>query len=75
MIKRNEDGQIVANCDNCQAEASVNQMTGALPTTWLSGQLWIDVSLSQQRQFPLCWCPDCKLSILGGGEIKVEARL
>lgn len=75
MIKRNEEGLIEANCDNCQAGAPVNQMTGALPNTWLTGQLWVDVSLSQQRQFPLCWCPDCKGSILDGGEIHVEARI
>lgn len=58
-ISRTTDNTI-AICDTCSAQFVSNIANGVIPATWMTGQLWLDISLAEQRQTPICFCPDCK---------------
>lgn len=52
------------SCDICKFEETTSIPNGVVPSTWATGQLWIDISLSEQRQYPLCFCSTCKPRLL-----------
>lgn len=58
-----EDGTLVT-CDICASSVTTSKPNGVVPDDWMTGHLWIDISLSEQRQIPLCFCPDCKPRVL-----------
>ena len=62
-ITLEENGTRVS-CDICRFEEVTSFPNGVVPATWATGQLWIDISLSEQRQYPLCFCPECKPKLL-----------
>jgi hypothetical protein len=53
----------IATCDACGISVQINPATGIVPAEWMTGQLWLDLSLSQQMQRPLCFCQNCKPGI------------
>ena len=58
------DGSVLlAQCDTCGVIEEVKDDRGRLPPAWATGQLWIDLSMSEQRQIPLCFCPACAPSV------------
>ena len=52
--------QTVVVCDKCKAREVTTVMDGVVPHGWLTGQLWLDISLSQIKQIPLCFCQSCR---------------
>jgi|GEM_PF-4363802 len=53
-------------CDCCKVTAATDRADGRVPPDWGTGQLWVDISLSEQRQVALCFCPDCWPTVLSG---------
>ena len=58
-IKLTEHSTIIG-CDICGAQIETARADGVVPVEWGTGHLWIDVSLSEQLQRALCFCPTCK---------------
>jgi len=58
-ISLTEDATI-AVCEVCGTTESTTKPDGVVPANWMTGQLWIDASLAEQFQRPLCFCPTCK---------------
>jgi len=56
----NENRRTVCECDRCGAQAATERADGVIPDGWMTGHLWLDISLGEQRQHPLCFCPDCR---------------
>lgn len=50
----------VCICDCCSAEQRTAKANGVVPADWGTGQLWIDISLSDIKNMPLCFCATCK---------------
>jgi hypothetical protein len=57
------DGQTHVSCDVCKATISTDRADGVVPSEWMTGHLWLDISLSMQKQTPLCFCPVCRVNI------------
>lgn len=55
--------QTIVRCDCCLDIAATDRADGVYPEGWASGNLWIDLSLSKQRQIPIAFCPACASSI------------
>lgn len=53
-------------CDCCKTAAATDRADGRVPPDWGTGQLWLDISLSEQRQVALCFCPDCFPALRSG---------
>ena len=51
-------------CDTCAVVMTTGKPNGVVPDGWMTGHLWLDISLSEQRQFPLCFCPECGPRVL-----------
>lgn len=49
------------NCEICNYEVITEKNDGVVPSDWMTGQLWLDKSLSEQHQRPLSFCPTCKV--------------
>jgi len=50
----------VAVCDVCQIYVNTGRADGVIPEDWMTGHLWLDVSLTEQKQMAICFCPSCK---------------
>lgn len=60
MIYLDKDsGQTICACDRCGVNEATGRADGVAPANWMTGQLWLDISLSEQRQSPICFCADC----------------
>lgn len=58
-------------CDVCGFEEVTNKPNGVVPSNWGTGQIWLDVSLSEQKQYPICFCEVCKPSVLTSLKIAI----
>lgn len=58
------DDTTVSVCDICEAQEITQRASGVAPAEWMTGQLWLDISLSEQKQQVLCFCPECKPRVL-----------
>lgn len=65
--------QTICACDRCGLTEATSKADGKAPADWMTGQLWLDVSLSQQRQTPICFCPDCAEVIVDATMIQISA--
>lgn len=59
-------------CDICGYSTETARPDGVVPAGWMTGHLWLDISLSEQRQTPLCFCPTCAPSIVSGLVLSIE---
>lgn len=60
------NNQTLCRCDMCGLVHATDQANGVVPADWMTGHLWLDVSLSEQKQFPITFCPDCRSHLLAG---------
>lgn len=63
--------QTIVQCDHCDVTAATDRPDGVVPVDWATGQLWIDLSVSEQRQTPICFCPDCSPAILSSTSLRI----
>lgn len=61
-ISLTEDATI-AVCEVCGTTESTTKPNGVVPANWMTGQVWVDASLSEQFQRPLCFCSICKAGV------------
>lgn len=54
-----ENNQTICICDICGAASSTESPNGVVTEGWGTGQLWIDISLTEEKQVPLTFCPTC----------------
>lgn len=54
------ENKTVASCDVCGAQEVSDVANGVIPLDWMTGQLWLDLSLAEQKQTAICFCPECK---------------
>lgn len=74
MIYVNKDaGETVSKCDVCGEVSVSSTPNGVAPEGWMTGQLWLDVSLTQQRQTPICFCTTCAPRIAISEDIRFLA--
>nr|WP_319250511.1 hypothetical protein [uncultured Celeribacter sp.] len=74
MIYRNEKlGNTAFTCDMCGVISTEDGLSGVIPSGWMSGHLWLDVSLSEQRQIPLCFCPNCMGAMSEAATVQISA--
>ena len=66
-------GMTVCSCDRCGVIHATEVTTGVVPDGWLTGQFLLDVSLSEQRQTPICFCLECREAILGATALQISA--
>lgn len=59
-----ENDKTIFTCDSCGSVGQNDRANGVIDDDWMTGQLWIDESLSKQTQIPLCFCPDCSRLML-----------
>jgi len=45
-----------------------------VPEGWMTGQLWLDLSLAEQKQIPICFCSDCRDLVAAANVIQIAAR-
>lgn len=57
----------MVTCDTCGAVIETARADGVVPSDWTTGHLWVDISLTEQRQVPLCFCPTCAPVVIGNG--------
>lgn len=69
-----ENGVTSCTCDRCKSGFVVDNLSGRVPDGWGTGQLWLDVSLSEIRQVPLCFCADCFAIITGGNVNTLQVK-
>lgn len=62
----------ISICEICGLEDSIAGASGSTPPEWGSGQLWLDISLSDQKSFPICFCPACKIDAFTATAFKFE---
>ncbi|MDP0925720.1 hypothetical protein Q0601_00900 [Paracoccus onubensis] len=62
----------VCTCDCCGLVEATDEANGVAVEGWGSGHLWLDVSLAEQRQTPLCFCPACNPGILSAPVLRVK---
>lgn len=67
------NAQTLCLCDRCGVVADTMKADGVVPPDWLTGHFFLDISLSEQRQKPLCFCPECAPAILGAETIQISA--
>jgi len=74
MIYLDKDSdQTICACDRCGVTEATDRADGVAVAGWMTGQLWLDISLSDQRQIPLCFCADCVPQITSASTIQVSA--
>lgn len=54
-----ENFATVCACDWCGAMTQTNRGDGVVPAGWTTGQLWLTVSLQEEKQVPLVFCEVC----------------
>lgn len=59
-----KDGVTEITCNTCAVVITTDKPNGVVPNDWMTGHLWLDISLSEQKQVPLCFCPECKPRVL-----------
>ena len=64
----------VVLCDVCGATAETTRPDGVVPPDWATGHLWLDISLTEQRQTPICFCPECGPGILSATTVRLVAE-
>lgn len=64
-----ENDQTLCKCDVCGLVDVTANANGVVPAGWGTGHLWLDVSLSEQRQTPLCFCASCWPGVMGAESI------
>ncbi|SEI10211.1 hypothetical protein [Paracoccus alkenifer] len=69
----NESHQTICACDRCGVTEATDRADGVAVAGWMTGHLWLDVSLSEQRQSPLCFCPDCSARMRSATTIQISA--
>jgi len=65
------ENSTVVHCDKCGAAEATNMGNGLAPLDWVTGQLWIDVSIQQQKQTPICFCPTCGPLIISADKLQI----
>lgn len=65
------EGTTYCECDRCRTVVGTGKADGVAPADWLTGQLWIDVSLSEQKQTPIVFCGDCREAILAANDFTI----
>ena len=74
MIYIDKDSdQTVCVCDRCALTVATSRANGVVAEGWMTGNLWLDISLTEQRQTPLCFCPDCAPVIRAAEVIQMSA--
>ncbi|MDO5621907.1 MAG: hypothetical protein Q4G24_10600 [Paracoccus sp. (in: a-proteobacteria)] len=74
MIYLDQDGnQTICECDRCGTVGATDRANGVIVDGWGSGQLWVDISLAEDRQMPLCFCPACAPVIRAATRIQISA--
>lgn len=74
MIYLDKDSdQTICVCDRCGETQATPKANGVVLEGWLTGHLWIDLSLAEQRQTPLCFCTDCRDIMLQAETIQISA--
>lgn len=53
------NGLTICKCDGCGETQSSTPANGVVSPGWMTGHLWLDIELSRQKQFPICFCPTC----------------
>lgn len=66
------EGKTLCTCDRCGALDVSSSADGRAPDGWGTGQLWIDVSLSEQAHVSLCFCEECFPAVVGSGVITIQ---
>lgn len=66
-----ENDQTLCKCDVCGLVEATGKANGVVPAGWGTGHLWLDVSLSEQRQTPLCFCAGCMPAVVGAASISI----
>lgn len=59
-----ENNVTLVRCENCGSEVVTDKADGVIPSEWMTGQLWLDVSMGEQKQWPICFCPTCKPHVI-----------
>jgi len=59
-------------CDRCGEQEKTDQPNGVVPKEWMTGHLWMDISLSTQKQIPLCFCSTCTLQIKERNSVDIK---
>lgn len=65
--------QTICLCDRCGVTEATTRADGVVVDGWMTGHFFLDISLSEQRQKPLCFCPDCTPVMLDVVTIQVSA--
>lgn len=74
MIYLDQDAdQTICACDRCGVTEATGRADGVAPADWMTGQLWLDISLSEQRQSPICFCPGCAGRMRNATTIQISA--
>lgn len=71
IILDTQNDRTIIRCESCDLSAATEKANGIVPSDWMTGHLWLDMSLSEQRQTPLCFCPDCAASIRGSASVSI----
>ncbi|SDL37413.1 hypothetical protein [Paracoccus chinensis] len=66
-------GQTICVCDRCGLTNATDTANGVVVEGWMTGQLWLDISLAEQRQTPLCFCPACAPTMHAATRIQISA--
>jgi len=51
--------QTICQCDRCNIVEATSIANGVVVEGWTTGQFWLDISLTEQKQIPLCFCTLC----------------
>lgn len=54
------DNKTVVQCDVCGIQEETAVPNGVAPASWMTGQLWLDMSLTEQKQRAICFCVSCR---------------
>lgn len=54
----------ICTCNACGEVVTTSKANGIVPEGWGTGHLWLDVSINQQRQVPMAWCPACAAAVM-----------
>lgn len=63
----------VITCETCDAQVTTGMADGVVPSDWMTGQLWLDTTVNEQRQRPICFCPSCKPYVMSTLRLSVSA--
>jgi hypothetical protein len=72
IITDKPNRKTICICDRCGKTEETDVADGVTISGWLTGQLWIDLSLSQQRQQAINFCLECNDYIANATTIKIN---